>query len=175
MAAALASLAGAVPIGCVGDSDQTPWELGTAAGARSPFAPREMRITPLTHVENRAGEATSARPSAVEPRTLIVLHLEFVDRWYDTCKAIGKVELELYRPGGGLNPGVDVRTARWEIDLTNLDRNAEWFDPVTRTYRVQLDVPADIDRTKSWSLRVRAAYTPASGGGVLQDEFVLRE
>lgn len=159
--------------GCSNDLSPFSTSLDTDTGARSPFAPREMRITPLTHVDRAGGEVANG-PAGDNARTLIIFHLEFVDRWYDTCKAFGKVELELYRPGGGLNPGVDVRTARWEIDLTNLDRNAEWFDPVTRTYRVQLDTPAEVERTKGWSLRVRAVYTPAAGGGVLQDEFVLR-
>jgi len=87
------------------------------------------------------------------------------------------VELEIYRPGGGLNPGVDVRAGRWDIDLTNLERNAEWFDPVTRTYRLQLDVPVELEQVKGANVRLRAVFTPlngGAGGAVLQDEFVLR-
>lgn len=37
---------------------------------------------------------------------------------------------------------MDEQVARWSVDLTNLEANARWFDPVTRTYRVQLDLPA---------------------------------
>lgn len=165
----LALAAACVAGGCAGELAGSSAD-SVDVGARSPFAPKEMRIFPLTHLERVPGEGE---------RTRIVCHLEFVDRWFDTCKAVGKVEVEIYRPGGGLNPGVDVRAGRWEIDLTNLERNAEWFDPVTRTYRLQLDLPAELERArgdagKAAALRLRAIYTPMSGGGVIQDEFVLK-
>jgi len=167
------SLCGAVcASGCASDTGSSLAGSSSEAGAGSPFAPKEMRIYPLTHVERVSGEK-----SADGARSRIVCHLEFVDRWFDTCKAVGRVELEIYRPGGGLNPGVDVRAGRWDIDLTNLERNAEWFDPVTRTYRLQLDVPVELEQVKGANVRLRAVFTPlngGAGGAVLQDEFALR-
>lgn len=138
------------------------------------FDPAAMRIYPLTHVERGAPSAGGG--SAAGP-TRVICHVEFTDRWFDTVKALGKLEIALYRPGGGLNPGVDVHQAKWDLDLTDLAKNAEWFDPVTRTYRVQLDLPAWAQSEPGTQLRLRAIFTPAGASGIegaLHDDFTLR-
>lgn len=148
--------------GCAGRAD-SPGRGRDWTGVY-PFEPAAMRIYPLTHLER----ASSGSPH-------IVCHIEFTDRWFDTVKALGTIELQLFKSAGGLSPGMDVQTARWEFDLKDLSRNAEWFDPITRTYRVQLDLP-------NWAevggqARLRAMFTPAAAQGVdavLRDDFTLR-
>lgn len=85
---------------------------------------------PLTHFEvSEGGEA------------LILLFLELRDQWGDTVKGAGTLELQLLRPEGGA-ASRETRELVWEIDLTDLDRNAGLYDPSTRTYRVALkDLP----------------------------------
>lgn len=139
----------------------------TDAGAMGAFDPAAMRIYPLTHVEKGAASGP----------TQIICHVEFTDRWFDTVKALGTLQILLYRPGGGLNPGVDVQQATWDMNLMDLSKNAEWFDPVTRTYRVQLELPAWAEAESGSQIRLRAIFTPAGARGLegaLHDEFALR-
>jgi len=127
-----------------------------------PFGPAYLRIYPLTHVER--GGSGPAR---------LVCHLEFTDRWFDTTKAWGRVEISLYRAGP--STGTDQQNARWEIDLADLNRNADWFDPVTRTYRIQLDLPAWADQGPGTEFRLHAAFTPpGAAGATIRDDFVLK-
>lgn len=131
--------------------------------ASDPFAPVTLRIYPLTHVER-----TGAGPAR------LVCHVEFTDRWYDTVKALGHLDVQLYRAGD--SAGAESQRARWDIDLTDLERNAEWFDPVTRTYRVQLDLPPWADDGPGSNFRLRAVFTPPGGSeqSSLRDELVIR-
>ncbi len=85
-------------------------------GVAFPFAPASMRIHPLSRV-------------APEERT-IICHLEFRDSWGDTAKAAGTLAIELV--------GDDDSSARWDIDLSDLDANGRLYDPATRTYRIRL-------------------------------------
>lgn len=142
--------------GCGG----APGVVGVGGSFETPFAPTEMRIYPLTHLEIGTGGAGGTEVGA-GAGSRIVCHLEFVDRWFDTCKAYGKVELQAYASEGIGLPGHDVESAWWEIDLTDHDLNAKWFDPVTRTYRVQVDVPSGLTPDEGKTLRLRAVYTAA--------------
>ena len=147
------------PGGCVGPDDRAApanWNPS------DPFTPVRMRIYPLTHVER--GSSGPAR---------LVCHFEFSDRWFDTTKAAGKLEIQLYRAGPGA--GTEEQRVKWDIDLTNLDRNAEWFDPVTRTYRVQLDLPAWADEGPGSQFRLHATFTPTGAAqSTMRDDFVVK-
>ncbi len=131
-----------------------------------PFAPASIEIHPLT----RLTEDTSHRP-------LIVCHVECRDAWGDTCKAFGDLQVLLYRgtPGDPLG----VQELRWDVDLTDLDRNAALFDPATRTYRLPLqDVPewAGTGSAPGGRLRLRALLNTVDARGrptSIEDEFVL--
>lgn len=142
------------------------WEGDATLG---PFAPARLRLHPLSHLD---------RDEAGLPKRL-VCHAEFQDRWFDSVKACGVVEVQLYR--GSAAPGMDEQVAKWTVDLTDLEANARWFDPVTRTYRVQLDLPAWTERATTGSMRLRAEYVPqakdgetASAGARLRDDLVIR-
>ena len=92
------------------------------------FVPESIRVHPLTHLE------------ADPPR--IVALVEFKDRWGDTTKGVGTLTIQVFEARAGGEPGIETEAAKWDIDLTDLDANAGWFDPVTRMYRFRLvDVP----------------------------------
>jgi len=109
------------------------------------FVPESIRIHPLTHLETDP------------PR--IVAMVEFKDRWGDTTKGVGTLTIQLFEARAGGEPGIETEAAKWDIDLTDLDANAAWFDPVTRMYRFKLlDVPAWVGEL--------ARQAPGSGGRV---------
>ena len=87
-----------------------------------PFAPKAMRIHPLTHAET--DEQGDAR---------VILHVELKDAWGDTVKGIGRVQAQIWRDTQSAE-----QATRWDIDLRGLGANADFYDPATRTYRIVL-------------------------------------
>jgi len=65
----------------------------------------------------------------------LLLFIELQDRWSDPVKAVGWLTVFLEPTGG--NTG-RAHEARWDVDLSDASVNSALFDPVTRTYRVQL-------------------------------------
>lgn len=129
-----------------------------------PFAPKVMRVHPLTHSEvDRDDQAR------------IVLHVELKDSWGDTVKGVGMLQVQLR----GSEP---QERMRWDIDLRDLDSNVGYFDSATRSYRVILGgLPGWLDRAirdgQSSRGRIRVLFRTALADGeavVLQDEYVLR-
>ena len=92
-----------------------------------PFVPAAVRIHPLTRI--LTGDV--AAESVVETR------IEFADRWGDTTKAVGRLQLDLYGSDGNEDAPL-TPVHRWEQDLTNLDLNRAHYDQVTRTYLFKL-------------------------------------
>ncbi len=133
-----------------------------------PFAPASMRVYPLTHIE-----------ASGEDEARLVLHLELRDAWGDTVKGVGRLQVQLLRGGDMGGGGRDERM--WEVDMRDPEANALYYDPATRTYRVQLrDLPAWVaeqSRARSGQVRVLAVLTtPAPDGSerYLRDEYVIR-
>jgi hypothetical protein len=136
-----------------------------------PFAPRVMRVHPLTHAElDRNGDSR------------IVLHVELKDSWGDTVKGVGKLQVQLRSESPNdatVNPGERMR---WDIDLRTLDDNVSYFDSATRTYRVILGgLPSWLDRAvredDGSRGRIRVLFRTVLADKdtvVLQDEYVLR-
>jgi len=129
-----------------------------------PFAPRVMRVHPLTHSELDK-----------QDESRIVLHVELKDSWGDTVKGVGRLQIQL-------RGGESQVRQRWDVDLRELDSNVGYFDSATRTYRVVLGgLPGWLDsavRSGEGSRgRIRVLFRTAMGDGeavVLQDEYVLR-
>jgi len=130
-----------------------------------PFAPRVMRVHPLTHTEvDNAGNAQ------------IVVHVELKDSWGDTVKGVGSLQVQLRGSAES-----DERV-RWDMDLRELETNAGYFDSATRTYRVVLGgLPDWLDKAirdgEGSRGRIRVLFRTALADGeavVLQDEYVLR-
>jgi hypothetical protein len=138
-------------------------------GLVRPFAPQSLRIHPLTHVDRTArGELE------------ILCYIELRDAWQDTCKATGKLSIQLYQPVGGRASGRGALAQHWEIDLSDLDRNRDLFDQATRTYRLPLsEAPAWLEGRGENELpvaRLRAVLITTGPRGeerVLQDEVPL--
>ncbi len=157
-----AGLSGCARPGSVGVSG------GGGASVGGPFAPASMRIYPLTHLER--GEDGEAR---------LILHLEMRDRWGDTVKGVGRLQVQLLR-GGELGDGGGGDERMWAIDMRDPETNALYFDPATRTYRVQLrDLPAWAEATVDGAgtpVRLLAVFTTPGGDGstrYLRDEHTL--
>ena len=131
-----------------------------------PFAPKAMRIHPLTHAE--VDEAGAAR---------VVLHMELKDAWGDTVKGVGRVQAQLWRDGGPAE-----QATRWDVDLRSLNDNADFHDPATRTYRIVLaGLPAWLNEAilhdAPGTARLRVLFLTAGVDGVpvvLRDETVVR-
>ena len=152
---------------------------GHAYGSH-PFDPISMRIHPLTHVQKASDISGSSgsgseTPSPGHSESRINCFIEFKDRWGDTCKALGSLQVQLYRPA--TEPGQERQDATWDADLTDLAKNADWFDPITRAYRLQLQVPIWLgDPGQNGQIKLRVVFTPASADGDgkrLRDEFVV--
>lgn len=148
--------------------------------------------------------ADNVQPQDVNPPPApvrLVAHLEFRDAWGDTTKAVGPLVVLLYGPNSNAdaarttppssreedNPdalaspeATETQQRRYDIDLTDLKRNAELYDPATRTYRIPLSgLPGWIvDAAPGANLRIilRAELkSPRADGSsvLLVDEYVV--
>ncbi|MFM9995146.1 MAG: hypothetical protein ACKVU4_05030 [Phycisphaerales bacterium] len=139
---------------------------GPGTATPYPFAPARIEVHPLTRLTRDA-----------QQRPMILCHVEFRDAWGDTCKSVGQLLVLLYR--GAPGEPVGVQELRWDVDLTDLQRNMSFFDAATRTYRFQLhDVPewALTESSPISRVRIRAALTTIDAKGrpfTLEDEFVV--
>jgi len=175
-----------------------------------PFVPTSMRIYPLTHIERGSPPpAPPAQPTGPSPadnippqdttpkpaEVRIIAHLEFRDAWGDSTKAVGQLVILLYGPNStaargtpasardGDNPdafGSEAQQRRYDIDLTDLKRNAELYDPATRTYRIPLSglpewiVNSSPNSNLRITLRAEVKSPRADGSSVqLVDEYVV--
>lgn len=136
----------------------------------NPFAPTSIRVHPLTHLDVDAAGLP-----------LLIMHVEMRDFWGETCKGVGAVVVELYRPSTGPRAGLEVQELVWEVDLTDLQRNARLYDPATRTYRLQLTnlpewISVDPNATSGQRVRLSVTLTAPDDAGeqiVLDDSYVL--
>jgi hypothetical protein len=152
----------------VGDAD-----AAHRADEAWPFAPRSLRVHPLTHVDV---------PDPLGDGTLI-LHVELRDRFGDSVKGVGQLSVELASTGGGAGFAAPESRVKWDItDIADPQTSSRRFDPATRTYRVPLKSPAWVSRWLSDEserrggpehLTLRATFTPTAGEDrrVLTDEY----
>jgi len=114
----------------------------TALG--KPFAPAQLSIFPLTQLEQDE-----------RGNSWLLLFIELRDRWSDPVKAPGW--LTVYLEPAGRAAGVSEPDARWDIDLSDPSVNSALFDPVTRTYRMQLGgLPPRVQAMTARSMQRRA-------------------
>jgi hypothetical protein len=166
-AAALALLAGPWPGCAIRPKSPLAHQSAGPGGVQNPFAVASMHIHPLTRLD---------RDTAGAP--ILICHLEFKDTWDDTCKGVGKLSIQLYRPTGGRASGLGSQELAWDVDLSSLDTNAALYDPATRTYRIPLDgaaSPSSQERDLP-KARLRAVFTTPGPHGeerVLEDEYPI--
>lgn len=97
-----------------------------------PFAPANVRVHPLTRVVLPRVNT----PSSVPPNTtLIEAHIELLDIDGIDTRGLGELLLELEARGDS-----SLKSLSWAIDLTDLAKNLLYFDDVTQTYRVPLEI-----------------------------------
>ena len=121
--------------------------LGAPSGeSHGAFAPVRVTIHPLSGV----------RPDRESGHRQVEAHIELFDRWDHPVKALGTVVFELYREAGVASAGdIGAQVARWDYEMTDPDVNARAYDPVTRTYRFQLNDGEDaLSGGAGWTLRV---------------------
>ncbi len=129
--------------GLAAKSAAGPVAGGEAVGA---FAPVRVVVHPLSGV----------RPDRASGRRQVEAHIELFDRWDHPVKALGTVVFELYREAGVASAAaIGAQVARWDYEMTDPDVNARAYDPVTRTYRFQLNDGEDaLSGGAGWTLRV---------------------
>ncbi|RMD63382.1 MAG: hypothetical protein D6824_05385 [Planctomycetota bacterium] len=125
------------------DTDDAP-----CPDAGDPFAPVELRIHPLT---------------AVNDRRELLAHIELLDRYGDTVKGLGTLTLELAVQAPGFSTDARPRhTQRWEVDLRDPAASSRRFDRVTRTYRFRLQGAPRWDTARQRAL-LTAVFTTLDG------------
>lgn len=142
------------------------------SGVINPFAPVSMQIHPLTRVDRGAKD-----------KLWIIVYIELKDSWGDTTKGTGRLQIQLYRPSGARAAGIGSQELTWDVDLSDLDRNASLYDPATRTYRLPLEEPPawvgqslDPATRDQARVRLRAVLTTTGPDGkplVLQSEYTI--
>lgn len=142
------------------------------------FGPESLRVYPLTRLDR-----------AADGKPIIICHIELKDRWGDTTKGVGRLEIKLLRPAAAPS-GTESSEQTWELDLSNWELNASLYDKATRTYRIQLgEIPAWLaeqapaakgtteTRVNGAAVcRIRATYFPRGSADAtprLTDEFVV--
>ncbi len=97
-------------------NDPDPQVLRSAV--RTPFAPERLRVHPLTSLSRDDAD-----------QRVITLHVEMLDHWEDSVKAVGLLTAEVIE--GNL-----IR--QWSVNLFDMEINGPGYDPHTRTYRFVL-------------------------------------
>ncbi len=126
----LAAAIGATLTSCGGSTWHWVEPVATSNDLRpdySPFAPMSLRIYPLTHLG-----------PAEDGGAAIICHIELRDRWGDSVKALGKLQVQLYRPRAGLDADTAEQILIWDVPLEDERQNAALYDPATQTYRLAL-------------------------------------
>ena len=166
-----------VIISLVDPASGAPGAPTDTTDAAWPFAPRSLRIHPLTHVD--VTDPTGAGAA------VLILHVELRDRFGDSVKGVGVLSVELSRDVAGAVGATPETRAQWSItDIGDPGVGSRRFDPATRTYRVPLKAPQWVSRWMTdegerrggpQSLTLRASFAPAVGEDrrVLTDEFLV--
>ncbi len=152
------------------------------AATAHPFDPVTLRIHPLTHVD-------STGPKIGPDQCLLVLHFELRDRYGDLVKGLGHLQVEMYKPGAGVSPGIETQALPWAPPgMDDPAENSGRFDTSTRSYRLPLSSPrwvydwlkpenaADRGGSPGW-LKVRVTLTVKDADGnprLLTDEYVIQ-
>jgi len=135
-------------------TDASPAAFASDAAASAPFVPVELRVHPLTAI-------TRSTRAADDEATV---HIELLDRWGDTVKALGqlKIEIRVEAPGFGGAGASKSASRSWDIDLGNPEENSRRFDRVTRTYRLRVKGAPRWDPARQRASLI-ATYTLPSG------------
>ena len=152
LAAALLGVSLLTPFACEVKPKAGARPGAPAASLRAwPFVPERIDVHPLTRIV-----------ASAERGAQILAHIEMRDRFGDDVKAVGELLIELYDDigpveGVGERRQVDV----WRFDLADLDANRRAYDPVTRTYRLELTEVRSESLKAARALVVATLITPS--------------
>jgi hypothetical protein len=118
--------------------------------------PTAVRIYPATQFIQPDGQPT------------LEASVELLDAMGDSIKAPGRLRFELFAVSERGQTG--GRLYQWAVPLRTLEQQQQYFDLVTRTYTVRLELDSDKATTRPTLLRV--TFT-RPGGERLQDERTL--
>lgn len=135
---------------------------GAGVSATAPFEPVELRVHPLTEIRR-----SPERPAGDEA----TVHLELLDAWGDTVKALGRLTLEMRIEAPGFAGAGAGQTQVWELNLTDPAVNSQRFDRVTRTYRIRVRGAPRWDPARQRARLIATMTLPS--GATLQGERVL--
>lgn len=124
------------------DREPDPRRAQAVLSGPWPFRPTSMRLHPLSRLTTGAEGA-----HVVEAR------LELRDEDGQVTRGIGKVRLTLR-----LN-GSNVVVQAWDFNLFDLTTNREAFDSVTRTYRFEVPVAADVPLDGANTIELDATFS----------------
>lgn len=124
-----------------------------------PFAPTSIRIHPISRIkmDRESGDA------------VVQARVELLDPDGFPTRGLGTLSLTL---SGQSDDGVMLMSqTQWECDLDDLELNRQYYDEVTRTYLIKLELSPRMD--VPWEPRLRAVLvTP--GGRTLSDTSRIR-
>ncbi len=118
------------------------------------YAPNSVEISPLSRLRN------SRDP---DKKGLIIVHVKFKDGDDFACRAIGLLHVSLTDVGGN---SVVTET----ISLDDPDVNRQYFDSVTRTYRIDIDK----DPTNLTQTTVRATFASTDENPIRSKSYIIQ-
>lgn len=186
MLVAMGGVAGVALLAGCGSGPGRDWksELWQDVEPSYPFLPVRVLVHPLT----RAGLDASGG------RTLRV-HFVFLDAWNDSVKTVGRVQVQLFASGRW--QGEAIEPVAWdEINLSDLEANQRHYDPITRTYVLEVgeeamppwlpgaladlervaEQPDEPVRSRAGRLTLRVVFMLETAGGserITSNDFVL--
>jgi hypothetical protein len=154
-----------LPIGCEfkGEAASSPEAAAddgpkTAAGADQIWRarPEAIRIYPATQFTTSDGAPT------------LKASIELLDAMNDAIKAPGRLRCELFAVNE--RGQVGGRLYHWDVPLYTLQQQRQYFDLVTRTYTLRLEL--DNEQVTQRPTMLRVAFMPPEGPR-LQDQRTL--
>ena len=138
---------------------------------RLAIAARDYKIQRIDGLPSRkvTPNPEDAARIAAERQLMIEARVEFLDPYGHTCKAFGQIEIALHDADPEQFNASQVGT--WPEDLTDLELNEIYFDDVTGTSLLRLEINEDMEVPQQALLR--AAYQSADGRR-LQAAYVIR-
>ena len=114
--------------GLLGGNKPKPPPLALAGTGMDMFAPRTVRLHPLTRITTEEG------------KSVIEAHVECVDQFGDTTKTVGILAFDLWSPT--LLSARGNLLEHWELSLDLPKENKDRWDSITRTYVIKHPLPA---------------------------------
>ncbi|MEM1445187.1 MAG: hypothetical protein AAGF84_03970 [Planctomycetota bacterium] len=98
---------------------------------------------------------------------LLECRIELLDAMGDPVKASGHVKCELFASSGQNDGVLGERLYGWDIRMTRLEDQRDFYDPTVRGYLFRLKLASINPANRPTILRI--TFTPA-GGAIMSDE-----